>query len=47
MAVLFLLVVIVGMVSLCRDVVSCGGSGQLAVPNMPLGGRSYVVVAVV
>ena len=29
------------------DVVSCGGSGQLAVPNMPLGGRCGVVVAVV
>ena len=29
------------------DVVSCGGIGQLAVPNMPLGGRSRVVVAVV
>ena len=29
------------------DVVSFGGSGQLAVPDMPLGGRCGVVVAVI
>ena len=29
------------------DVVPCGGSGQLTVPNMPLGGRYGVAVAVV